>query len=837
MSKKIEKYILMSEELLSSPVGVFFQDSGLEIHTHYDKGVDYDFILNYYCPELLNIPRLQTIAKLNPEVMPFVRSYVHKDLFLSTKGKQMLSSYFSDGTDVDLVDRFSKEHKQIYNVKIHEYLNMGFFIDSIILEAYKSKFDITALRDYLNTALLYAFKKMEGTKEQMPLDLSYSHDGEAFTVQISIGGIQSFNGREDLKEIFGDLTKKTNYFDAAYFSKRKRLTISSLFFNDSKLRNCTSYFFTEVGERAKLSSSKEDAAIVSGLETKDAVAYKAEKPEDFQARKLAVARKFVVFIKNYRVNETNAVALENIDVGHVETYLEFYPRQEAVTEVDDEVKAFICKLLKDEQLASGISEYVQKVAGNMDNQLPEFQKILGNKSLQDIEEVIRISGQSKLSNDVNVVKGWIEPKEGKTVVSGSDSGMSDNDLWEVKKSQLNVKIQDEVQRIKSEGKVVDQDDVIRIISTQLNTDENDVKTVVKGIIEEVVAKDLVKNQKLEDSFALKILGTQSADLVREKLESQMSRMKKIMDQLKRELVKLQNEKTVREASVKNAEPTDASSEEVFQVKAALGRSLEAFKMKERMLEKAKSDFDQISKAKDQKITALEQRVEESRSEFARSREFANEEKLQQLEVENKTLLARLDLAYKKVNIMNGNMENRETEISDKREKEVETLKANMQMAQSVIERFKQDKLDMEQRFQEERETSRKLKESGGSVHSFRVELEERDNHISSLVAEKKTIEEKFRALTIELKKAEQKLKYSTSQLDSSNKKAAAATGQKSVETYIKQVEQVTSRFKEATTDIAEKRKEIIKLKQENALMQSKLAEVEKKLGMADKKAS
>lgn len=836
MSKKVEKIILISEELSSSPVGLFFADSGFELHTQYTEGVEYNFILNDYCPERINIPRLQTIEKINPEVAPFVKSYIHKDLFVSKKGKQMLSSYFAEGADFDLVDRFSKEHKKIYNVKIHEYLNMGFFIDSIILEAYKAKFDIVALRDYLNSALLYAFKKMESTNEQMPLDLSYSHDGEAFTVQISVGGIQHFNGREDLKDIFEDLTSATNYFDAAYFSKRKKLTISSLFFNDSKLRKCNSYFFTEIGERSNFQTVREELAIVSGLEAQDSVNYKPEKTEDFQARKLAVARKFTLFIKNYRLSEANAVALESIGISHVEAYLEFYPRQEAVAEADEEVKNYICKLLKDEQLSNGISEYVQKVAGNMDNQLQDFQRILGNKSLEDIEEVIKVSGSANVKEDMSVVKGWAEPKEGKTVVSGSDSGKSNNELWEVKKGQINEMIQNEIQRIKSTGKAVVQDDMIRIISSQLNTNENDVKTVVKGILEEVVATELVKNQKLEESFALKILGTQGADQVREKLESQVTRMKKIMDQLKRELIKLQNEKTVREASNKTLEPPGVS-EDALRIKAALARSLEACKAKERMLEKVKSDFDHISKVKDQKIIALEQRVEEVRADFARSREFANEEKLQLLEVDNKSLAARLDLAYKKVNIMNGNLENREAEINEKREREFETLKANMQMAQSVIERFKQDKLDMEQRFQEERETSRKLRESGGNVQSFKVEIEERDNHISSLVAEKKAIEEKFRALGIELKKAEQKLKYSASQLDSSNKKAAASPGQKSVESYIKQFEQVTSRFKEATADIADKRKDIVKLKQENTLMQSKLAELEKKLGMADKKAS
>ena len=182
MSKKESKFILVPEELVSDPIGVLFEDLGFELHAQYVDGVSYDFILNDFCPEIIHLPRLQTIESLNPIVLPYVRGYIHKDLVISTKGKQLLSSYFSEGEDVDLVDRYSKENKHIYNVKIQDYLNMGFFIDSIILEAYKGKFDITAIRNYLNISLLYAFKKMDATNKQLPIDLSYSHDGEAFAI-------------------------------------------------------------------------------------------------------------------------------------------------------------------------------------------------------------------------------------------------------------------------------------------------------------------------------------------------------------------------------------------------------------------------------------------------------------------------------------------------------------------------------------------------------------------------------------------------------------------------------------------------------------------------------
>ena len=238
-----------------------------------------------------------------------------------------------------------------------------------------------------------------------------------------------------------------------------------------------------------------------------------------------------------------------------------------------------------------------------------------------------------------------------------------------------------------------------------------------------------------------------------------------------------------------------------------------------------------------KIAALEDRIVEIKSEFARSREFASEEKLQILQAENKSLKGRLELANKKVNIINENIENRESETTEKHEREIESLRSNMQMAQSVIERFKQDKLEMEARFQEEREANRKLKEensAAGSNSAMKSELAEREAQIAILQSERKSSEDKYKLLSIELKKTEQKLKYVTSQLESSNKKGGA--GQKSADAYAKQLELANSRLGEANNEVAEKRKEIVKLKQENTLMSSKIAELEKKLGVT-KKAS
>lgn len=832
MTSTLIKKILVSAELASSEMGVFFQELGFELHQKYVEGSEYVFIVDSACPELPTYPRLQISDKLDAKFFPYVRARISKEMFESVQGKKLLTSYFHDALEFDLVDRYSKDLKDIYTVKIHDYLNLGFFVDSIIVEAYKAQFDINALRTYLNTALNFAFKKVEMSREAMPIDVSYSHNGDAFTVQISLY-TDKFKGKSEFGDKFAELTADTNYFDSTYFHKKKKLTISSLFYKNADLSKAKSYFFTEVASRsADLEESEAD--LHSGLVLKDKVNYEAAKPAQMdQEKRFSLARKFALFIRNYRKNEESPIPISKLEVNDVINYLGYYPRQEALQDVDEEIKNFIFKLLKDDNLFNGIDETVQKIANtNLDSQMSEIQKVLGEKSLSDIEDIMLIKGGESEKSTSNLIKGWAESSPDFQRISGQESGMSDNARWEVRKLQLNEKIQDEVMRVNSEGRSIVQDDIVRVMAKELDAKEQDVKSVVGGIVEEVVSTEILNTNRLEEEFAKKILNTQSnADLVKEKLESQISRMKKIMDQLKREIIKLQSEKSDREDGDR---PLDVDNAEANKLKMALGRTMDALKAKERINEKVKADAEQALRHKDLKIDFLEQRIEEIKSEHMRSREFANEEKLEKLEVDNKTLQSRLDLANKKVNIISENISSRDAEAQGKRDKEIESVRGNLQLAQSVIDDLKNEKLKLEIRASEDRETIRKFKEEkGGTKHD-----EEKDGMIQILTADRKALEDKFRAQAIELKKVEQKLKYTLSQLETSNKKKVAANpGQKTAEAYAKQLDQLSSRMAEVSAEVGEKRRETVKLKQENSMMSSKITELEKKLAILDKKVA
>jgi chromosome segregation ATPase len=308
----------------------------------------------------------------------------------------------------------------------------------------------------------------------------------------------------------------------------------------------------------------------------------------------------------------------------------------------------------------------------------------------------------------------------------------------------------------------------------------------------------------------------------------MDRMKKIMFQMKKELLKLQAEKSAREEEDKSKRNINGVDIQVM--KSSMDRSFETIRNKDYAIEKMKKDFEQVMKNKDQKIDMLEQLVS-LRNDLPQSRDVLSEEKVVKLESEIKTLHFKLELANKKNNLISEKMVKRENELNAKRDKENETLKNNLKNAQAVIDELKMEKSKYDANPNED--LMKKDKVEAG----FKKTDDEKDGTINVLTADKKALEEKFRVQGIELKKAEQKLKYTLSQLESSNKKKSSANSNKSVEVYAKQLDQASARMAEATAEVIEKRREIVKVKQENSMMLSKITELEKKLAILDKKVA
>ncbi len=604
---------------------------------------------------------------------------------------------------------------------------------------------------------------------------------------------------------------------------------------DDSLKNFRSCFLNETAYRIVEQATLE---VRSGLEVQETVSYS---PRD-QSKKIGLGRKVALFIKNYRKSEEAPKENAKLEVLDIEYYMTFYPRQEAVRDVDDELKRFILKMLKDESFYVGISDYVKNIAeSNLDDKTEEIQKILSGKSLGDLEETLLINGECEdLTESFTRVKGKPEDKDDfKQVIGGVTDDLSNNEKWEIKKDLINKQIEEEVTRIKADGNNVLQDDILRVVSKHLDVSDENVKIIISGIVEEAISKDmLVKGKGIEESVGQKIIFAKDGDPVsKSKLEEQNQKMKKLMELMKQEMVRLKEEN----ARISIMTPTEVEEKgDSIKLKVALAKTMSSLKSKDKILEKIKTDSELLLNEKNLKIEMLEERMRILKDDHAKSADHANLEKLTSLEFENRNLLSKLELSNKKINIISDNMESKEQGDIVKRDKELGTLKSSIQMAQVLIERFKAEKLELEGKLQSEKDISRKYRDEyeakmkGGASADQAIAEQE----IQAFMIEKRGMEEKNKLAVNEIKKLEQKLKFATSQLESSLKKRMAPPNQqKSNEAYIKQLDVASQRLAEVNSDLAEKKKEILKFKQDNNVLTSKVAELEKKLSNLDKKAA
>jgi hypothetical protein len=136
-----------STEQANAQLGAFFQEAGIELCQNYDQNLEYQFIVDDYLSEITNLPRIQTKVQIASTCEGNVRAFLDEKHLTADVVKALLTNYFGSA-EFDLVDRYSQAYQNIYTLKIHDFLNMGYFIDTIVIEAYKSNFDFEKIRRF-----------------------------------------------------------------------------------------------------------------------------------------------------------------------------------------------------------------------------------------------------------------------------------------------------------------------------------------------------------------------------------------------------------------------------------------------------------------------------------------------------------------------------------------------------------------------------------------------------------------------------------------------------------------------------------------------------------------
>jgi hypothetical protein len=259
LKKVLKKRILISPEQQVARVGSFFREIGFELDEIYDQNCasEYYFIVDDYLPDFKNLPRIQTRKFHSETSLSEIRAFIDEAHLDDQVVKSLLKAYYSESEDFDLIDRFSKNYKTSYEFKIHDYLNVGYFIDKIIVKAYTQKFDFELIRNYLNEAIPFALKQVEKGQSLAPVDVSFSFSDTGFAILIALNA-SDFNFKDDplIHKFFSsDLSDRTNFLDINFSAKKKRLLLSSLWFKDEKLKDFKSFFFSEITRRKNQSDS------------------------------------------------------------------------------------------------------------------------------------------------------------------------------------------------------------------------------------------------------------------------------------------------------------------------------------------------------------------------------------------------------------------------------------------------------------------------------------------------------------------------------------------------------------------------------------------------------
>jgi hypothetical protein len=212
LSNERAKKIRVPKSLIEASWGTFFQDQSIEL-------IDGNLAI-----ENTDDNSFQIIDTFLPDNILLDNENVHT----------LLKSYFESGKDFDLINNFSSKNKDLYSIKIHDYLNLGYFVDAIVVEAYKNGFSYNQIRVFLNSLLFNSFQAMHTEQDLSPIEVSFGCNDTGFALQISLRANQFKFDRA--------LYLVSNFVDVTEYTKTSQITISALWFKSAELTNLHLYF-------------------------------------------------------------------------------------------------------------------------------------------------------------------------------------------------------------------------------------------------------------------------------------------------------------------------------------------------------------------------------------------------------------------------------------------------------------------------------------------------------------------------------------------------------------------------------------------------------------------
>lgn len=267
------KTILIDEDLKDSLVGMFFKSLGFELTSSFEEDIKYYLIINDYLSEMsLDIPRIKFEDDCGFENNQIYQLQVDLKVLANKKNSAYLAKYFESDMSFDFINLTLTTPPIMSNVKISDYLNIGYFIDAVVIEAYRKKHDVVKVRSFLNHFFDIAFQHMYEIVENNPIDLSYSAQEDFLTLDFSF----DCSRFDDFKSFLFDkeMLYLTNIFDVEFIESRNVVKMKATFFNQLEMKNnrvFSSFIYSKLTKR-KIENSDvthESALVEHEFETFD----------------------------------------------------------------------------------------------------------------------------------------------------------------------------------------------------------------------------------------------------------------------------------------------------------------------------------------------------------------------------------------------------------------------------------------------------------------------------------------------------------------------------------------------------------------------------------------
>jgi hypothetical protein len=571
----------------------FLKGLGLIPVFEYDKIKQYQFIIDDFHPEIVNIKRL----KLNKNCLAITDAYIDPDMISNTLIQQLLHFRLKETKSNDLFDEVTVVNTEIVEFKIQDYLNTGFITDRVVQAAYSHSVNYINIRNYLNAIFESLLSNLKPINERPLFNLTYAFSNNLFITKVELN--VDFNAVQLQKNFTVELAKLSNYVSVDSSLKESKIIITGCWFVDESIKNYHTYFSENIDNQESLNIHF--AKRKNGL-LNDEVDFNGFKYVQQNIDPLTLAKRLVFYIKRIIRFEEN-LSIDKMSIDDIDYLLRNYPNKNILTNVNDEIKQLMIKLINDGNLDTTLNDFIHKFSGSsLNDQLPEIKRILGDKSISDIQESIIVKGNyDSLDQVLLKVKAW----------AGDSKGISNNDVWEVKKLNIMDKLSQEIGRLNFIGSPIVLDDLVKIVSTEINANHDDIYNFMEEIAAESISVttfgnksidvclDLLKEKEtalgktLEENKKLKELSVKAMKAFKELQNKQFTGDSKIIqlhgnNQDSEEIDTLKAKQRIDDERIKNMSSTIEKMEKILKMKDA---ELQIAKMRKEAVKPEVSKFD------------------------------------------------------------------------------------------------------------------------------------------------------------------------------------------------------------------------------------------------------